>query len=51
MLGEPTCSSLIKEKETSSKKVLDMRLRTKYNESIKSEEWFLALCLYALRNK
>ena len=50
-LGEPACSSLIKEKSHQLKKVLDKLVSLEYNELIKSEEWFLALCLYALYNK
>lgn len=50
-LGEPACSSLIKEKEMRTKKALDKLVGLEYNEPIKSDGWFLALCLYALYNK
>lgn len=51
-LGEQACSSLIKEKKFHPlKKVLDKLVSLGYNEPIKSEEWFLTLCLYALYNK
>ena len=50
-LGEPACSSVIKEKFYPLKKVLDKLVGLEYNELIKSEEWFLALCLYALYSK
>ena len=34
-----------------TEKALDKLVSLEYNESIKSEEWFLALCLYAVYNK
>ena len=43
--GNQLSTLTLTEKKTDSKKILDIELKFKYNESIKSKEWFHVLNL------